>query len=78
MKKYYVSAIIQNEHDRRAWLCPVIEPCLSLIEAVGQLERLKESNIVLSAWVEEFDGDNRLLVFLDCYVDILGNVRVNR
>lgn len=75
MKKYYVSAIIQNQHDQRAWLCPVIDSCLSIRESMDQIDQMRESNVVLSAWVEECDGDNRLLVFLDCYVDILGNVR---
>ena len=32
MKKYYVSAIIQDKDDKRAWLCGINEFALSMEE----------------------------------------------
>lgn len=71
MKKYWVSAIIQNKHDERAWLCAMTDCVLSLEKAKEVIERMRENHTVLSAWIDVFDENNiKQTVFHECYIDV--------
>ena len=76
-KLYWVSAIIQNWNDRKAWLCPMSEGVFSLDEALEVIQRLKDNNYnVLVAWIDETDeNNNKKVVFHECYIDMFGNTR---
>lgn len=52
-KTYWPSAIIQNEHDKRAWCCAINECELSLDDAKQKLEKLRTEHTVLCVWVDE-------------------------
>ena len=76
MNIYWVSAIIQNEHDKKPWVCAMNMPNLSLESAMETIERTRGNFTVLSAWVDVFDEDrNKQTVFHKCYIDVFGNVR---
>lgn len=76
MNQFWVSLIIQNEGDKRAWLSPMSESVSSLEAAMKTIERSRQNYNVLSAWVDVFDTDNvKHTVFHECYVDPLGYVR---
>ena len=75
MKQYYVSAIIQEKNDERAWLYPITD-FLSIEKAMEQIEFMRSNYTVLSIWVDCIDENNRKsVVFHECYVDVLGIVR---
>ena len=72
-KLYWVSAIIQNWHDRKAWLCQMSECIFSLDEALEVIQRLKDIYNVLVAWVDETDENNQTrIVFHKCYINMFG------
>ena len=75
MKLYYVSAIIQEKDDERAWLCPITDSVLSIEEAMEQIDFMRSNYTVLSVWVDCVDEKNKKsVVFHECYVDVLGRV----
>lgn len=74
MKLYWVSAIVQNKSDKRAWLCAMSEGELSMDKAMQLIDRLKEINTVLSAWIDVFDENGaKETVYHDCYIDTFGD-----
>ena len=75
MKQYWVSEIVQNEEDKRAWLSSMQESALSMEEAMRAIEFARENFTVLSAWIDIFDNaGNKKTVFHECYVNALGFV----
>ena len=72
MKLYWVNAIIQDEHDKRAWLCTLTDSCCSMENAIEALDILKSQHIVLAAWIDYTDERGSRIVFFDCYVNALG------
>lgn len=76
MKRYYVSAIIQEKDDARAWMLPFYKCAFNLEKAMEQIEFMRSNYTVLSIWVDCIDENNRKSVlFHECYVDVLGRVR---
>lgn len=76
MEQYWVSMIIQNDNDKRAWLCSITNYDDSLEDAIKTINYSKENHTVLSAWVDKIDKENhKQTVFHECYVDVLGYVR---
>lgn len=74
-KLYWVSAIIQNEYDKKAWLCAMTDGVLSLDKAMEVIERTRENHKVLSAWVDVFDENKvKQTVFHECYINVFGNL----
>ena len=55
MKQYWVSMIIQNEHDKRAWLCSMAESVFDTDEAEDLILKARKQFTVLSAWIDIFD-----------------------
>ena len=75
MKLYYVSAIIQEKNDARAWMLPFHDCAFNLEKAMEQIEFMRANHTVLSVWVDCFDEKNKKsVVFHECYVDVLGRV----
>lgn len=75
MKLYWVSAIVQNKSDKRAWLCAMSEGELSLDKAMQVIDRLKEINTVLSAWIDMFDENGiKTTVYHNCYINTFGDL----
>lgn len=75
MKQYWVSAIIQNDEDKRAWLCAMNDSVCSIEQAMETINRARANHTVLSAWVDTFDENNdKETVFHECYVNIVGHV----
>lgn len=74
MNRYYVSTIIQNKDDKRAWLCSITDCVLSIEKAIELVEFMRRNHTVLSAWVDCFDKTGSKIVFHECYVDVLGQV----
>ena len=76
MEKYWVSLIIQNKGDKRAWLCAMSNCEMSLENAMETINKARTRFIVLSAWVDTFDKDNnKQTVFHECYVNCIGQVK---
>lgn len=69
---YYVSVIIQNKNDSRAWRCSDTEGCRDYDEAKDLVEKYRLENTVLAAWI--FDNAVQKIRFFKCYVDIVGQV----
>lgn len=75
MKEYWVSTIIQNEDDKRAWMSAMSDSVLSIEEAMEVIKKARKNYIVLSAWIDTFDeNDTKHIVFHECYVDALGGI----
>ena len=75
MKQYWVSCMIQDENDKRAWLSAMSDSVLSMEEAIDTINRARKNFTVLSAWVDVFDEKNtKQTVFHECYVNALGYV----
>ena len=75
MKQYWVSMIIQNEHDKRAWLCPMMESVCVMDEAKDLILKARKQFTVLSAWIDMFDEDGiKETVYHECYINPLGMV----
>ena len=75
MEIYWVSAIIQNEHDKKAWLCAMTNGVLSLDKAMEVIERTRENHKVLSAWVDVYDKNKvKQTVFHECYINVFGDL----
>ena len=75
MKQYWVSAIIQDEGDKRAWLSAMSDSVLSIDKAMETIEKARNNYTVLSAWIDTFDENSvKQTVFHECYVNALGYV----
>ncbi len=68
---YYVSSIIQDESDPRAWKCSAYDSCQNLDEAKQLVEFYRKGHYILASWIT--DEKNKIR-FFECYVDIAGNV----
>lgn len=76
MDRYYVSAIVRMFDSDAAWLYVSTECELDIAKSLDCIERLKTIYFVLSAWVDAYDSnDMKHLVYHECNVDQLGNVR---
>ena len=76
MKQYWVSAIVQNKGDKRAWLCAMSSMSISIEDGMKTIERLRNNFTVLSAWIDMIDEDDvKQTVFHECYVNELGYVK---
>ena len=76
MEKYWVSVIIQNAGDKRAWLCAMTDCEMSLENAMETINKARTRFVVLSAWVDTFDKNNeKHTVFHECYVNCIGQVK---
>ncbi len=72
---YWASAIIINENNKKPKLYTTNMGEFNFDKAMTIIDKLKENNIVLSAWIDVFDKDNiRKTVYHDCFVDIFGNL----
>lgn len=75
MGLYWVSAIIQNEGNKKPWLCAMSEGELSLEKAMDVVAFTKENHTVLSIWVDTFDENNvKQTVFHECYINAFGDI----
>ena len=76
MNQYWVSAIVQNEEDKRAWLSSKYESVHSMEEAMRVIKFARENFTVLSAWIDIFDDvGEKKTIFHECYVNALGMVK---
>lgn len=76
MNRYYVSAIVRMFDSPDAWLYVSTECELDIAKALDCIERLKTIYHVLSAWIDAYDRyDMKRIVYHECNVDQLGNVR---
>lgn len=66
---YYISCLIQND-DGRVWRCSGYDGCVTIQRAKEMIEKYRRNFTVLSAWITEED----VLVFHECYVDVLGRI----
>ena len=79
MKQYWVSMIIQDESDKRAWLSAMSDSVLSIDKAMETIDKARKNYTVLSAWVDTFDENNtKQTVFHECYVNALGYVEKSK
>ncbi len=73
--KYWPSVMIQNASDARAWYCGSYDCCVSLEEALKVIERHKENNVVLCAWVDKQRKNMfKAPVWFESYTNTLGQV----
>jgi len=75
MKLYWVSAIVQNQGDKKPWLLAINDGKINLKMATEIVNHVKENNTVLSIWIDEIDkNDIKQTVFHECYIDAFGTV----
>lgn len=75
MKLYWVSLLIQDSENSQPWLCAMTDSCISMKEAMDDVNKGRENYRVLSAWIDTFDEDNKkTTVFHECYVYAIGKV----
>ena len=79
MKLYWVSMIIQNKDDKKAWLCAMSSGDIKMEESLATIERGRKNNNVLCAWIDQIEENGETVtkstVFHECYVDAFGNVQ---
>lgn len=76
MDFYWVSAIIQNEYDKKPWLCAMSYSIIGLDKAKQQIDFLRKNHNVLSAWIDIIDDFNiKQTIFHECYIDAFGTVK---
>lgn len=76
MERYWLSAIVKSTENGKPWNLSTYDSTGSIAEALEILERYKKNYIVLSAWIDTFDEqDKKHTVFHECYVDTFGNVK---
>jgi len=68
---YYISLIIQDESDARAWKCSAYGSYPNLDEAKQWIEFYRKGHCILAAWITD---EKNKICFFECYVDIAGNV----
>ena len=72
---YWVSLLIQDNEHSEPWLAAITDSCISMKEAMDDVNKGRENYRVLSAWIDTFDEDNKkTTVFHECYVDAIGKV----
>lgn len=69
---YYVSVIIQDKNDSRAWRCSDTDGCTDYDSAKELVEKYRSQHTVLAAWI--IDNVTQKMRFFKCYVDIVGQV----
>ena len=69
---YYVSVIIQDENDKRAWRCSDCNGSSDFESAKELVEKYRSQHTVLTAWITDETGEK--VRYFKCYVDILGQV----
>ena len=75
MKLYWVSLLIQDNEHSEPWLAAMTDSCISMKEAMDDVNKGRENYRVLSGWIDTFDEDNKkTTVFHECYVDAIGKV----
>jgi hypothetical protein len=75
MKLYFMSAIIQDKSGEKPCLLAMSEGDLSLEKAMEKIDFAKKYYIVLSAWVDSFDENNKKeTVFHECYINAFGDL----
>ena len=72
---YWVSLLIQDNEHSEPWLAAMTDSCISMKEAMDDVNKGRENYRVLSAWIDTFDEDNKkTTVFHECYVGGIGKV----
>lgn len=72
---YWVFLLIQDNEHSEPWLAAMTDSCISMKEAMDDVNKGRENYRVLSAWIDTFDEDNKkTTVFHECYVDAIGKV----
>lgn len=75
MNLYWVSAIVQNEGNKKPWLCAMNSGVSSIEIAMEIVNRIKRTQTVLSIWVDTFNEDGeKTTVYHDCYINAFGNI----
>lgn len=69
---YYVSVIIQDKNDKRAWRCSDCNGSSNFESAKELVEKYRSQYTVLAAWITDKTGQK--LRHFKCYVDITGQV----
>lgn len=78
MRLYWVSAIVQNEEDKKPTLLAMSSGEPNIDKAKEVVNHLKENYTVLSVWIDAFDeNNNKTTVFHDCYINAFGHIIQN-
>lgn len=75
MPLYWVSMIIQDTKNSEPWLCAMSEGCLSLDEAKHVIKKGRAIYRVLSAWIDTFPKNTKTIVFHECYINAVGDLK---
>ena len=68
MKRYYVSALIQEE-NKEIWLSAMSDCVFSIEEAMKLIEKSRNNYNVISAWIDSFDdNDTKKIEYNQCYI----------
>lgn len=79
--EYWVSVLIQNDSDKRAWLLSTNSSVSSMEDAIKIISDIRKNHKTLAAWVDTFTEDStsgkvtKKTVYHDYFVDCFGNVR---
>ena len=68
MKRYYVSALIQDE-NKEIWLSAMYDCVFSIEEAMKLIEKSRNNYNVIAAWIDSFDdNDTKKIEYHQCYI----------
>lgn len=72
---YWVSYISNDNHTPSSVACS--SGFMSLEEALENIRIIRHHHIVLSAWIDTFDENNKkTTVFHECYINALGKIDI--
>ena len=72
---YWVSYISNDTNTPSLTACS--SGCMSLDEAIENIRVIRHHHIVLSAWIDTFDeNDKKTTVFHECYINAFGKIDV--
>lgn len=72
---YFTNFIMKTYEYGIPFLCASYNGYLTLDEAMQNIEKQRKNYIVLSAWIDIFENDEKKTVFHECYLNVMGNVR---
>ena len=68
MKRYYVSALIQDE-NKEIWLSAMSDCVFSIEEAMKLIEKSRNNYNVISAWIDSLDDNGtKKIEYHKCYI----------
>ena len=76
LQLFWVSYICQETENSSPWRVSLENGCVSIEKALSSIQKARNSNRVLSAWIDMYDenGEKTGTVFHECYLNSMGKI----